>query len=228
MRAPHPCWPSAQPQFESVTQALWTADELPGEDGALVKVKKKTGVAQQGCLLLAELVRKVRPTHTLEVGCAYGFSSVHIVGALAEVGGLRHVSVDPYQDTAWHGVGRTTVRRAGLAELHTVMTRMSDAVLPSLYEHNARFGLIFVDGDHKFDAIIADVRNAGRILPTGGLLVLDDVWMASTRTAMSWIEANLSYERLLVRYNMVVYKKTGADTRHWTHFEPFLVSRKNG
>ena len=228
MRAPHPCWPSAQPQFESVTQALWTADTIPGVDGELFKVKEKTGVNQQACLLLAELVRKVQPTHTLEVGCAYGFSSVYIVGALAQVGGVQHVSVDPFQDTAWRGIGRTTVQRAGLAELHTVVTRMSDAVLPSLYEHNARFGLIFVDGDHKFDAIIADVRNAGRILLTGGLLVLDDVWMASTRTAMSWIEANLPYERLVARFNLAVYKKTGDDTRHWTHFEPFLIARKTG
>ena len=45
------------------------------------------------------------------------------------------------------------------------------------------FDFIFVDGAHRFDDVLVDfylIRPSAR--KVGGLMVLDDIWMASIRT----------------------------------------------
>jgi len=44
-----------------------------------------------------ELCRKVKPQATLEIGLAYGFSTIYFLAVLAENGNGHHSSIDPYQ-----------------------------------------------------------------------------------------------------------------------------------
>jgi hypothetical protein len=51
------------------------------------------------------LIREIKPRVTLEVGCAYGVSTLFICEALAEIGGEPHVIIDPLQEDGWGGAG---------------------------------------------------------------------------------------------------------------------------
>src|SRR5215813_8547482 len=48
---------------------------------------------------LQELIRAKRPSKSIEIGCAYGISSLFICEALREVGAKSHTIIDPYQLT---------------------------------------------------------------------------------------------------------------------------------
>src|SRR5215470_12961033 len=64
--------------------------------------------------LLAKVVDVVRPATSLEVGFAYGVSTLFICGALAKLGKpARHIVVDPFQFSDWRGIGLRNVKRAG-------------------------------------------------------------------------------------------------------------------
>src|SRR5262245_60024635 len=70
---------------------------------------------------LQDVIRGVRPTVGLEVGCAYGVSSLFICEALREVGARQHIIIDPYQhgsnhtgpDSGYEGIGLLNLKRAG-------------------------------------------------------------------------------------------------------------------
>jgi predicted O-methyltransferase YrrM len=50
---------------------------------------------------------------TLEIGCAYGLSSLHICSALYKRDYVKHTIIDPSQHNNWHGVGIFNLNRAG-------------------------------------------------------------------------------------------------------------------
>lgn len=216
-------WARVALRVQTALDRIHTETASRGSDGALHVLDGQTRVFPATLTLLQNLVRKVRPAHVVEVGCAYGYSTLGLAGALAEVGGLRHTVVDPHQTRDWKGIGFTRVREAGLGPLVDCREELSDLALPLLHHHGIRAQLVFIDGDHRFDGIVADIRNAMRILEVGGVMVLDDVWMASTRTAMSWLEANLPFKRVTVAHNLAVYQKTGPDRRAWNSFTAFEV-----
>ena len=64
---------------------------------------------------LHEIIRDDASIHkTLEVGCAYGFSSLQICSALSGRDGAHHTIIDPFQNSDWDGVGTKHLDQAGL------------------------------------------------------------------------------------------------------------------
>ncbi len=54
---------------------------------------------------LQHWIARVQPAAALEIGCAFGISSLYIQEALE--GKLAiHTIIDPQQESEWHGVGR--------------------------------------------------------------------------------------------------------------------------
>jgi predicted O-methyltransferase YrrM len=45
---------------------------------------------------IQDVIRDVKPKCSIEIGCAYGVSSLFICEALANVGTERHIIIDPY------------------------------------------------------------------------------------------------------------------------------------
>src|SRR5438105_10434997 len=70
---------------------------------------------------LYALVKRERPKFVLEVGLAHGATALAIATALEENGFGRLLSIDPFQQTKWQGVGLAAIERSGLGALHTVI-----------------------------------------------------------------------------------------------------------
>jgi len=82
---------------------------------------------------LYEAVLRERPTTVLEVGMAFGVSSLAILTALRDIGeNGRLVSIDPNQTTYWKGCGLAAVERAGLKSRHELFEDFDYNVLPRL------------------------------------------------------------------------------------------------
>ena len=72
----------------------------------------------------------------------------------------------------------------------TLIEDYSIHVLSDFIRAGKSFDFIFIDGNHRFDDVLVDFYLADQVLEVGGLMVLDDIWMASIRTVLAFVLAN--------------------------------------
>jgi predicted O-methyltransferase YrrM len=160
------------------------------------RVKGKSGMAhrlhsaidpEEG-LFLERLV-KADPSirRTLEVGCAYGLSSLHICAGLQGRPDVRHTILDPFQHSQWDGAGIRNLEEAGVDYFEWI-EELSEIALPRLLgEGEGGYDLVFVDGWHTLDHTLLDCFYATRLLRSGGYLVVDDIGLPPVRRALSYV-----------------------------------------
>jgi len=112
-------------------------------------------------------------TQCLEVGCLFGYSTLFLAQALSETGG-RLTVVDIAPDHALRAAAETHVRQAGYETIVDFRWGDSMAILPALTE---TYQFAFIDADHHFPAVMADIVHVDRLLTVGGVMALDDVGM---------------------------------------------------
>jgi predicted O-methyltransferase YrrM len=151
---------------------------------------------------LQRLVYELRPNQTLEVGMAYGGSTLAILYALDRLGNGDHVAIDPNQsrpnidEVGWGGIGRAMVDRAGLSHRLKLIERPSYLALPDLVDQGYRFQLILIDGWHSFDYAFVDYFYADLLLDDGGVLVFDDVGLPQVNHVTYFLETHKAYTRI--------------------------------
>jgi predicted O-methyltransferase YrrM len=141
-------------------------------------------------LLVAESVRTV-----VEVGLAYGSSALAIGEALVTVGSAepRHIVIDPFQQQAYANVGWDLLCSAGLDSIASLVVAPSSSALARLASDGVVVDAAFVDGSHRFHEVFVDLYFLRKIVRPGGLIVTDDDWTPSVRTAVRYYEQNLGW-----------------------------------
>jgi len=182
-----------------------SADELIDQTYASGRVTGRSGRVHELHSAIdrekGEFLRSIVANHpqivrTLEVGCAYGLSSLFICSELAKRVGASHTIIDPFQNTDWDGVGTLNLDNAGI-EFYRFIEDLSEFALPDLLrETEGSFDLIFVDGFHTFDQSLLDCYYATRLLRIGGVLVLDDVALLPVGRAALYFQSYPCYETL--------------------------------
>lgn len=143
--------------------------------------------AREGAFLSGLIAGDPAVRRTLEIGCGYGLSSLHICAALSSRSPRAHTIVDPFQHTTWHGVGVANLRRAGF-DFFELIERPSEFALPDLAERQpAGFDLVLIDGIHTFDHALVDFFYANRLLRVGGYVLFDDCSMPSVSGVVSYV-----------------------------------------
>jgi cephalosporin hydroxylase len=142
-------------------------------------------------LLIAENARTV-----VEVGLAYGSSALAIGEALVRVAGAgaRHFVIDPFQEQAYANVGWDLLRSAGLDAIARLLAEPSSLALPRLLTEGVVADAAFVDGSHRFHEVFVDLYFLRKIVRPGGLIILDDDWTPSVRSAVRYYERNLGWQ----------------------------------
>jgi predicted O-methyltransferase YrrM len=111
---------------------------------------------------------------TLEVGCAYGISSLYICDAISKQPHPHHVIIDPAQSTGWHNVGVQNLRRARFT-FWELIEQPSALALPSLLGRGLKVQFALIDGWHTFDQVLLDFFYVDQLLEDGGIVAFDDV-----------------------------------------------------
>ncbi len=195
-------------------EQIYETGEVEDEQGARHPARP-TSISRDEALALARCARDHRASRTLEVGMAYGLSTLALAGA--HVG--AHVAIDPFQRTDWRSIGMLNVARSGLEGRVRLIERRSDEALADLAARGERFDLAFIDGLHLFDATLVDFHFVDRLLDVGGRVALHDLWMPSVRAAVDFIAANRAYEATREGTdNLRVLRKVSDDDRPWDHF----------
>jgi hypothetical protein len=75
----------------------------------------------------------------------------------------------------------------------TFLEEPSQVALAKLVGEKRSFDVIFIDGAHVFDAVLVDFFFAVQLVPVGGLLIFDDLWMPAVRKVLHFILTNRHY-----------------------------------
>jgi hypothetical protein len=129
----------------------------------------------------------------MEIGLAYGLSTLCICEALAKVGGRRHIAIDAFQSTIWNGIGIHNVHAAGFSNLIELREELSQDALPRLFAEGVKVDFAYIDGTHTFDQKIVDFFYVDRILNVGGVIAFDDCDWPSIHQVCRFIATNRPY-----------------------------------
>jgi predicted O-methyltransferase YrrM len=148
---------------------------------------------ERDCERLRDLLIAERVETVVEVGLAYASSALAIAEALVDAPKPRHIIVDPFQDSEYADVGWNQLREAGLESTTTLIREWSSIALPRLVTEGLIADAAFVDGSHRFHEVFVDLYFLRKIVRPGGLIVVDDDWTPSVRTALRYYEQNLNW-----------------------------------
>jgi predicted O-methyltransferase YrrM len=153
-----------------------------------------TSISQEMGTALYKLIKEKNLNNTLEIGMAYGLSSLFICQAHRDKDEGLHNSIDPFQKKTWNSIGLSNIQRSNLDDILTFHEAPSHEALPRMLQGGSRFDFIFIDGSHLFDYVLVDFFYADKLLKNGGYVMFDDTWMPSVSGVVSFILLNRGYE----------------------------------
>jgi predicted O-methyltransferase YrrM len=219
------------PHFRSALLSMYRGEPQLGADGRLHPIDNITRISPSQGMWLYHFCLSTKPKSTLEIGMAYGFSTLYFLAAIARNQTGHHTAIDPYQRSHWSGIGLAHANALGFAAEPDTTFRFiedrSDRAATDLGRSNFNFDLIFIDGNHRFDDVLVDFYLYAPLCAIGGRIVFDDIWMSSVQTAVSFIGANRTdfVELSAAEPNVRVFQRVGDDLREWNHFCRFTVAR---
>jgi predicted O-methyltransferase YrrM len=194
-----------------------------GTDGLMHQMDTLTRISIPQGHLLAGLYAEIKPKLSIEIGLAYGFSTLFFLDAAAQIGGGRHIAIDPFEETAWHGIGCQAVKELNFDNMFEHIPDTSILALTKMYKEGVKSDYIYIDGAHNFDFAMVDFFCSNLLLNVGGVVVLDDTWMPSIQKVVSFIRTNLKGHQEVTTpvVNVACFVKIKEDSRLWDHFTPF-------
>lgn len=166
-------------------------------------------------IILNELIQKYNLERTLEIGMAYGLSTLFICQAHRDKGRGIHTAIDPMQNSVWKSIGLLNVERAGFADKLRFLEACSDEALPQLVAKGEKLDFAFIDGSHHFDYTLVDFFYVDKLLEVGGYVVFDDIWMPGIRKVVSYILRNRDYELTKVDTKASIWNGLAKSTKRF-------------
>ena len=108
---------------DGLLETMYDGSPQVGSDGALHPMDGVTQISRYEGMLLYHLCLERKPKVVLEVGLAYGFSTVYLLAALREAGRGRHIAIDPLESRLWHGVGAQRGVQLGMQDRFKVIEK---------------------------------------------------------------------------------------------------------
>jgi predicted O-methyltransferase YrrM len=173
------------------------------EDGTVMSLHSH--LPREAGQMLQRIIHDLDARTTLEIGMAFGISTLFICEALtyppddsnqrrSTSPPPRHIAIDPNQhDSEWCGIGLRHVRLAGFADIVDFRELPSHQALPDLEREGVRIDFAFVDGWHTFDYVMVDLFLIDRLLRVGGVVVVDDADWPGVIKACRYFITNRAY-----------------------------------
>jgi predicted O-methyltransferase YrrM len=129
-----------------------------------------TQLNSRDVVFLYSIIWSKSPKNVLEIGRWHGWSSVIIFGALEDRGHGHLYSVDIEDRT-------NSIIKSIIEHRTTFITASSADILSLKSLDQLQFEVVFIDGDHSYEAVLADLKNTYKILTKEAWILLhDDDW----------------------------------------------------
>jgi predicted O-methyltransferase YrrM len=144
---------------------------------------------------LYRTVRIEKPNVAIEIGMAFGSSTLAILTAMEENGSGRLVSIDPNQNDPhqWNGAGLRHVAEAGLDHRHRLVEEPDFLALPDLVRRSEPVDFAYIDGWHTFDYVLVDFFYIDKLLRSGGMVGFNDCGWPAVEKALRYLPRHRRY-----------------------------------
>jgi len=209
-------------RFRSTLLSMYAGQPQLGTNGELFEPDRITLVPPDEGMWIYSLCRKLKPKKTLEIGLAYGYSTIYILAALHANGFGSHISIDPYQ-SYFHEIGIHQPEKVGMTKAFRWICEKSVPAIADLSRSGEVFDFVFIDGSHRFDDALVDFTISAEVCAVDGHIILDDMWMPPIQRAVSFIRNNRKdfAEIQTPIPNIAAFKRIAKDARRWDHHVDF-------
>ncbi|MFZ0744013.1 MAG: class I SAM-dependent methyltransferase [Terracidiphilus sp.] len=209
-------------RFRLPLLSMYAGELQRGTNGRMFAIDPSTRVSPEQGMWIYELCRQLKPGKTIEIGLAYGYSTIYILAALHANGSGSHVAIDPFQG-GFHDIGLCQPEKVHMEQSFRHVPEKSVSALGDLARRGELFQFTFVDGNHRFDDALLDFTLSAEVCPVDGHIVLDDLWMPAIQRVVSFIRNNRKdfVEVPTPIANVAAFKRTEKDTRNWDYHVDF-------
>ena len=152
-------------------EEIFSTHMVYDKDGNAYPLHSETPTEQIEFLI--SLLKQIEARRCLEIGLAYGISTLATCDAISGFGDRVMYSIDPYQ-IDWHDIGLKNIDDAGFSPFVRFFREPSAKVLSRLQDEAVVLDFVYIDSTKIFDTLLTDVFYFTKLLRRGGLLVLDD------------------------------------------------------
>lgn len=172
----------------ALTQGVLDA-ALDGEYGPL-----RGNITSGLATALTGMVQRTKPALAIEIGMAYGISTLAILAGLGE--GAKLISIDPYEHEHYHGFGMDLVARTDQGSQHELCERPDYLALPEMISAGLTVDFAYIDGMHTFDYVLVDAFFVDKLLPVDGIVSFNDCGFRSVHKYLKFFRGHRDYEEL--------------------------------
>lgn len=144
-------------------------------------------------MFLQDLIRSNGFKASVEIGLAYGTSTLAIVETIAGNGG-KAVAIDPYENSYWGGNGLDLIKQAGYEGALEFVEDFSYTTLFRYLEQGRKFDFAYIDSTKLLDWLMVDFFLLDKLLETNGIIVFDDVNYPAIRKLLRYLSQFPHYE----------------------------------
>ncbi|MEN7546410.1 class I SAM-dependent methyltransferase [Rapidithrix thailandica] len=177
--------------MHTLLEKIFASKAFVNSNNELVEVHSET--SQYQCEFLQKIIIDNHFSQSIEIGFAYGISTLAILEVVSKNAG-RHFVIDKFQHSGWGDNGLDLIKQAGYQEFLDFSDDFCYEILPKLHFDNRKFDFAYIDSSKQFDWILVDFFYLDKILQTGGVVVFDDVSFPGIRKVLRYVSQFPNYE----------------------------------
>lgn len=209
-------------EFSEIVESIYRDNVKKTLKGKPLELDTLLSIDRKACEYVYALVKGLAPKLAIEVGMAWGYSSVPVCKALQDSSKGVSLIVDPYQKISYQGVGLQLLGDFKLKKHFSFYEERSDIQLPKFFEKKTKIQFGFIDGDHRIDAVFNDFYFLNKMLEPGGVIVFDDFQFSSVEAVVGYSLINFHYKKIPQNNErFAVLEKTKDDDRGWDFYGRF-------
>lgn len=159
-----------------------------GTERSVKTMASRSGVSHRYGALLYRIARHIDAKQMLELGTSVGLGTSYLASALRDNGaGLEKgvVTIDSSRET--QDVALEHLGKLGLDPYVELLTGTFNDVLPEHLAAGQKYDLVYIDGDHQYEATLRYFEMIKPCLHEESVVVLDDIYWSKGMTA-AWEE----------------------------------------
>lgn len=190
-------------------------------DGTIHQIERIPGCLsrEQGALLCYLADQSPETGCIVEIGSFMGRSTLWLAGSVKRSRRHKLYSIDPHEGHERPDIETgvdsykaflANIRDAGVADLVTVLRAKSQAVAGAWSEP---IGLLWIDGSHAYEDVLADLEGFARHVVPGGFVTLHDTrghrFPGVRRAMFEYFARHAEFTPIARLRNMSIHQRTG-------------------